>query len=120
MRRRCRSVARCPREIRRDRGTSTANARWRVDRDHQFRRPLLVVWRVSAAHEDADNRDGRTSFRGTFRLAGFDIRSVKLEQRSTYARGTLNTDTANLLSDARRWSRQLERIDALSRQLSRS
>ena len=29
-------------------------------------------------------------------------------------------DTSRMLSDARRWSQQLERIDALSRQLSRS
>lgn len=32
----------------------------------------------------------------------------------------LEATTATLLSDARRWSQQLERIDALSRQLSRS
>ncbi|MGZ8748922.1 MAG: GAF domain-containing protein, partial [Mycobacterium sp.] len=31
-----------------------------------------------------------------------------------------SADTSSLLSDARRWSQQLERIDALSRELSRS
>ena len=33
---------------------------------------------------------------------------------------TLNATTSSLLSDARRWSQQLERIEALSRRLSRS